>query len=127
MKKIKKHQIFKGFSSRNDNKNVLYDIDIVKQDLMNHLFTRVGERVMMPKYGCIIWDLLFDPMTENIKDLITDDLQNIVEADTRLSLDGVIVEEYEHGIIVQMSVSYLPFGVYETFQVEFDKRTLENF
>lgn len=125
VKRIQRRQLFRGYSSQNNNKDILYDIDIVKQDLINHFQTRVGERIMMPTYGCIIWDLLFEPFTENLRDLIMDNMIEIIEADTRLSLDSAVVDEYEHGIVIQASVLFRPFRVVETFSVNFDRRILE--
>ena len=50
---------YKGFSTVAGVKsNQLYDLDIIKQDLINHFYTRKGERVMNPDFGSIIWDLL---------------------------------------------------------------------
>ena len=41
-----KGQVFKGFSSRSENSNYkLYDFELIKQDLINRLSVRKGERV----------------------------------------------------------------------------------
>ena len=46
---------FKGFSSRADQKNFkLYDFEVAKQDLINRLSIRKGERVENPEFGTII-------------------------------------------------------------------------
>ena len=65
---------YKGFSTISpDAENfALFDFDLIKQDLLNHFNIRQGERLMNPKFGTIIWDLLFEPLTEDIKFLITE-------------------------------------------------------
>ena len=51
---------FKGFSSRADKRNFkLYDFEVAKQDLINRLSVRKGERVENPEFGTIIYDVLF--------------------------------------------------------------------
>ena len=60
---------FKGFSSRADRQNFkLYDFEVAKQDLINRLSVRKGERVENPEFGTIIYDALFEPFTEALKD-----------------------------------------------------------
>ena len=58
----KDRQIFKGFSSRAELNNFkLYDFDLIKQDLINRLSVRKGERVENPEFGTIIYDVIFEP------------------------------------------------------------------
>ena len=53
---------FKGFSSREDKQNFkLYDFEVAKQDLINRLSVRKGERVENPEFGTIIYDAIFEP------------------------------------------------------------------
>ena len=61
---------FKGFSSRADKQNFkIYDFECAKQDLINRLSVRKGERVENPEFGTIIYDVLFEPFTEALKDV----------------------------------------------------------
>ena len=55
---------FKGFSSRADKRNFkLYDFEVAKQDMINRLSVRKGERVENPEFGTIIYDAIFEPFT----------------------------------------------------------------
>ena len=48
---------FKGFSSKAERQNFkVYDFECVKQDLINRLSVRKGERVENPEFGTIIYD-----------------------------------------------------------------------
>ena len=59
-----KEVTFKGFSSKADKRNFkVYDFECVKQDLINRLSVRKGERVENPEFGTIIYDVLFEPFT----------------------------------------------------------------
>ena len=59
---------FKGFSSRAERQNFkVYDFECAKQDLINRLSVRKGERVENPEFGTIIYDCLFEPFTEASK------------------------------------------------------------
>ena len=73
---------FKGFSSRADKQNFkIYDFECAKQDLINRLSVRKGERVENPNFGTIIYDVLFEPFTEALKDQITEDITENLNAD----------------------------------------------
>ena len=63
--------LYKGFSTINRNKKFrATDVELVKQDLINHFSVRKGEKLMQPNFGTIIWDMLFEPLDEKNKSLI---------------------------------------------------------
>ena len=114
---------YKGFSSKEVTRNYkLYDIDLVKQDLINHFYIRKGEKLENPEFGTIIWDMLFEPLTEQAKQLITTDVTEIVNADPRVQVTQSIVTQLEYGIQIEVSLTYLPYNIQETLQFEFDRR-----
>jgi phage baseplate assembly protein W len=55
---------YRGMSTVNpDNVTFsLYDISLIKQDLINHFHIRQGEKLSNPEFGTIIWDALFEPL-----------------------------------------------------------------
>jgi len=115
--------IYKGFSSLHKYKNFkLTDYELVKQDLLNQLNTRRGERVMNPEYGTIIWSLLFEPMTEQIKTAINKDLYRVIKSDPRLVIDKVTITEYLQGIRLEFDLSIVGSDLTQRLAVEFDKR-----
>lgn len=119
---IETGQTFKGFSSRANRSNYkLYDFELIKQDLMNRLSVRKGERVENPGFGTIIYDALFEPLTEATRQLIIDDITEQLNADPRLSTNEIVVEEYEHGIAVQASLTYVPYNITEKLVFKFDQ------
>lgn len=100
----------------------LYDLAVIKQDIINHFHIRQGEKLESPEFGTIIWDVLFDPLTENLKQAITDNVQDIIDYDPRVSADQVIVTEYESGIQIECVLIYLDYSIAETMQLQFDQR-----
>ncbi len=81
---------------------------------------------MRPDYGCIIWDLLFDPMTVDNVTLIVDDATRIVQEDGRITLNSVNLVEYDHGLQLQMNLTYQPLNITESFSLDFDRRSVES-
>lgn len=115
---------YKGFSSQNAKQGFkLYDIDLVKQDLINHFYIKKGEKLQNPDFGTIIWDMIFEPFTEETKKLIADDVETIVNYDPRVVVDSVSVDSTEMGMRIEASVTYLPFNVSDRMTFDFDRTT----
>ena len=120
-----KQVTFKGFSSKADQQNFkVYDFECVKQDLINRLSVRKGERVENPEFGTIIYDCLFEPFTEELKDQITEDITANLNADPRLATEEIIVSEEGHGIAIQATIKYIPLDITEKLQFKFDENSL---
>ena len=116
---------FKGFSSKVERQNFkVYDFECVKQDLINRLSVRKGERVENPEFGTIIYDCLFEPFTEALKDQITEDITANLNADPRLATEEIIVSEEDHGIAIQATIKYIPLNITEKLQFKFDENSL---
>jgi phage baseplate assembly protein W len=113
---------YKGFSSKEIKSNFkLYDIDLVKQDIINHFYIRKGEKLENPDFGTIIWDILFEPFTEEVKKLITDNVQEIINYDPRIAINAVVIDSTDQGIRIEADITYLPFNINERMTFDFDK------
>ena len=116
---------FKGFSSKAERQNFkVYDFECVKQDLINRLSVRKGERVENPEFGTIIYDCLFEPFTDVLKDQITEDITANLNADPRLSTEEILVSEEDHGIAIQATIKYVPLDITEKLIFKFDENSL---
>ena len=98
----------------------LIDFDLVKVDLLNHFNTRKGERVMLPEFGTVIYDLLMDPLDDMTKDLIREDVIRIIKSDPRVEMVDLIMTELDRVILLEVELLYLPNGVTETIAIQFD-------
>lgn len=124
---IKKSQTFKGFSSRaGENNYKLYDFQLIKQNLMNRLSVRKGERVENPEFGTIIYDVLFEPLTQALKQDIIEDIEKNLNADPRLSTSNIVVSQSEHGIAVQATIQYRPYNITENLKFDFSENQTIN-
>lgn len=113
---------YKGFSSENSKRNYkLYDIDLVKQDLLNHFYIRRGEKLENPQFGTVIWDVLFENFTEEVKEIIARDVEEIINYDPRIAVNSVIVDSTDQGIRIEADIVYLPFNINERMTFDFDR------
>lgn len=113
---------YKGFSSLASTKYFkLYDIDLVKQDLLNHFYIRKGEKLENPNFGTVIWDLLFEQFTPEIKNIIAKDVETIINYDPRLVVTDLQIDSTDMGIRIQANLLYVPFNVTESITFNFDK------
>ena len=120
-----KSVVFKGFSSRADRQNFkIYDFECAKQDLINRLSIRKGERVENPEFGTIIYDAIFEPFTDKLKEAILEDITDNLNADSRLSTEEIRVSEVEHGIAIQATITYVPLNITEKLKFQFDENAL---
>jgi phage baseplate assembly protein W len=120
---------FKGFSTVNKEHTDwrLYDIDLAKQDVLNEIYTRKGERLMSPSFGYIVWDLLFDPLTEEVKTVIEQDTIRIVSKDPRFQLLQLFVTDNadQSKIDVSMRLYYVPTATETDLLASFSRNTSE--
>jgi phage baseplate assembly protein W len=113
---------YKGFSSQETKSSFkLHDINLVKQDIINHFYIRKGEKLMNPDFGTIIWDLLFEQFTEEVKKLITADVEQIINYDPRIAINGVVIDSTDMGIRIEADITYIPFNINERMTFDFDR------
>ena len=121
--------IYKGFSTANwlENKSlVISDIETIKHDLQNHIFTRLGERVMQPGFGTRIPEMAFEPNDEATIKIIRDDVLTVINYDPRVELVSLEVLPIpdNNTIIVLVTVLYIEFEVQGELRIDVKNRTL---
>ena len=113
---------YKGFSSLESKRGFkLYDIDLVKQDIINHFYIRKGEKLENPEFGTIIWDMLFENFTDEVKRLISEDVETIINYDPRIAINSILVDTTDQGIRIEADIVYIPFNINERMTLNFDK------
>jgi phage baseplate assembly protein W len=114
---------YRGFSTISpDSENFsLYDLSLIKQDLLNHFHIRKGEKLSDPNFGTIIWEIIFEPMTEAIRDIILRDVEEIINYDPRIQAENIVVTAYETGIQIECDLTYLPYNISESLRYRFDQ------
>jgi phage baseplate assembly protein W len=115
--------MYRGFSTVGRNRKFrLTDFELVKQDLINHFYIRKGEKLMNPNFGTIIWNVIHEPLTEDLKSVIVTDINNIASSDPRLSIDNVVVTEYSQGIQVELQLRYVQTNQTNLLNLQFDNQ-----
>lgn len=114
---------YRGISTVNpeNNETVLYDLALIKQDILNHFHIRQGEKLSDPEFGTIIWDVLFDPLTEQLKEAIVENVTTVVNYDPRVQVTNVSIDQYESGLQIEIDLSYLPYNISENLRLQFDQ------
>jgi phage baseplate assembly protein W len=120
----KQSQLYVGYSSVNPDLlgTTLYDFDIIKQDIINQFNTRKGERVMNPKFGTIIWDLIFEPFTDDVKQALSDDISRICNSDPRAVPIQININEQEYGMLLEITLQYIGTDQTANMTMSFDKK-----
>lgn len=121
-------EIYKGFSFKQYEKNksfVLKDVEVVKEDLTNHIFTRFGERVKMANFGSRIPDMPFEQMDAKSLGIIYEDMENIIKYDPRVELVELkVIPDFDENIVLVYAYLYfleLKLNEKLDIRIEFDK------
>jgi len=113
---------YSGFSTKNNAKKYkLTDFELAKQDLVNYFNIRRGEKLMQPNFGTIIWDMLFEPLNEDTQQIITQDVTKIAQYDPRIRVGQVAVTQQENGILVELTLAYVPTNQSDVLALNFDR------
>lgn len=117
-----KKGLYKGFSSHEFFSKKTFkvrDIEIVKLDLLNHIFTRTGSRVMMPTFGTQIPDMVFEQLDDETIEIITEELSAVFEFDPRVqTLNLVVLPDYDNNAVrVTARLLYLELDTVDDFEL----------
>lgn len=119
--------LYRGFSLhefRSNQTTKLADLDLVKMNLLTHIYTRRGERVMMSQFGTRIPDLIFEPLTKEAVDIVQEDLQYVFDYDPRVELLNLVVEPLwdESAIVATATIKYLELNLKDSIplRIEFE-------
>lgn len=120
---------YRGYSTiYTDKIRTIYDIELVKQDILNHFRTRKNERVGNCAYGSIIPDLLFELNGNDsaIGRQILEEARRIIEEDVRVQIIDLILNEFEYGFVLEAKLFYVGFQVQDDFKIVFDRNNIRN-
>ncbi len=65
-------------------------ISQARENLKNLILTKKGERVMQPEFGCDIWELLFEPISE---DVISTQIENSILSAVEIWLPYINIDK----------------------------------
>ena len=112
-----------GLEYSGNNTFILTDVQLVERNIMNHIFTKNGSRVMMPKFGSIIPDLLFEPFDDDTIFRCKAEIEKVVSYDPRVKLNGILATPvYDDNVLsVTLNLYYIELNVTKNmnFNLEF--------
>ena len=115
---------YKGFSTIGQTRKFrLTDFELVQRDIINNFNIRKGEKLMNPSFGTIIYNVIHEPFTEDLKSIITNDIKAIAKYDPRVSFDNIVVTEYDQGLQILLQIRYLPTDQSNTLSLQFNNDT----
>jgi len=115
-----------GYSTidKNTINTVLTDKDLALRDLMNHFYTRRGERVMNPEFGSILHELVFDPLDARTEMLAEDDVQKIINSDPRWIFEDLnLTKPVDHQLDIRIRLIYDDTGTAEELYLTYTSET----
>ena len=113
------------FSRTTKSVNMLEDEADIKSSLEILLSTRLGERVMLPDYGCNLDELLFKPLTLTLKTFVIDLIKtailyyepridlNKIDIDATDELEGVLLINLEYTVRATNSRKNMVYPFYK--------------
>lgn len=105
----------------------LTNIDIVKRDLNNHFATPMGSRLMLPSFGTRIYEYLFDPFDEYVKNAIVEDAVRVIQTDPRVEIVSIDVFQEDQALTVVMVLLFKPESITDSMFVTFSLKDKESF
>jgi len=86
---------------------MLTDEEDINSSLEILFSTNVGERIMQPKYGANLKNLLFDPIDTSLKAYIKDLIKTaILYFEPRIKLDNILMEANEEEGMIIITLEY---------------------
>lgn len=101
----------------------LVDEQLVLRDFLNALNIQQGQKVGQPEYGTTLWSFAFEPNTIDVQDQLEREVTRVASLDPRLDLNYVKTFAQEHGILIEVQLSVLPFNNVETLSIFLDSST----
>ena len=116
-------KIYRGFSFagwKQRKSFYLYDIELVKRDLLNHIYTIKGEHRYMPNFGTRIPLLTFEQIDQETISIVENDLTEVFKYDPRVELISLSVNALpdNNAILAMADLLYVEFNVRDVLHIE---------
>lgn len=118
--------VIQGYTTQNGEFEVLTDKDLVKHDLMMEIYSEKGSMDWDPNFGTTIQDQIFQLKNDEVKNIIIDELKQVVDNSPFLALQDITTEELDKGWIFNLVVSYMG-EVPEEWQIPITEETVKEY
>lgn len=115
---------FIGYNTQGQNKKfTLTNQALILRDFLNILNIKQGQLPGRPEVGSTIWSFVFESQTSDTVQGVVQEIQRVAGFDPRLLLNNVQVFIQEHGLLIQVEVSYVNGVTSEVLNIFFDQRS----
>lgn len=99
--------------SEGSNTLALTDVALVERNILNHLFTAKGSRLMMPNFGTNLDKMIFEPLDPILLADLYSEIETVIKFDPRVKLISLILTpDYDVNIVsVSITLQYLELQV----------------
>jgi len=87
--------------------NTLEDKELAKRDLLNHFYTRKGERLGEPEFGSILPELVFEQLDQLTIRRADEDVRTIIGLDPRWNLIDYVIDTEQHDLVINVQLEYV--------------------
>lgn len=108
--------LYRGYSSHEYQAKKTFsitDAELIRLDLLNHIYTRRGERVMMSGFGTRIPDLAFEPLDDITLSILEEDLRTVFAFEPRVELLDLAITPFydENTVIASAKLLYVELNI----------------
>jgi len=96
--------------------------ELIVRDILNHIYTLKGERVMLPDFGTRIPLMAFELLDQLTLAAVEEDLRAVIDYDVRVELVDLAVMALpdNNAIVAFVDLKYVEYGgAIETLRLEF--------
>jgi phage baseplate assembly protein W len=76
---------------------------------------------MNGNFGTSLQDLIMEPLTEQTKNAIIQEINTVIKSDPRITPRSILVDEYQYGLQVEMSITYSNNNQTENLLIRFNR------
>jgi phage baseplate assembly protein W len=76
---------------------------------------------MNPEFGTVIWSLIYEPFTSDVKQLISEDVTRILNYDPRVTPTQINITDVDYGLIIEATLFYKQQDLSKDLRLSFDK------
>lgn len=124
-----RQNLYRGYSSFEYQRSGSFsvkDLELVKLDLITHIFTRKGSRCRMPDHGTTIPDMPFEMIDEDLLEDLHAELKTVFDYDPRVELQELRVIPYYdiNTVMASATLYYKEFNVVDVLNLDFNETTI---
>lgn len=117
--------LYRGFSFSQYEKTKTFqvlDSNVIKMDLLSHIFTLLGSRIMMPTFGTTIPEDVFEQINPDLVIDIREQLEEVFDFDPRVRTIelSVIPDPDTNSIICNVKLFFIELNVTEGLDFNID-------